>query len=198
MAKPIRPSAQPTREKILQAAKEHFLKHGFDGAYIKDIAKTAQVNTNLIFHHFTNKETLWHKVKENVLAGKIADAQYDLSSAKAYFKSILDYRFKFYREHPDLVKLIQWQQLTENESALISSDAGSPNHWLAAIKEFQKKGEVRAEIEAEQIMLFIIFSTHAPFLQKVIPLTASQTKKYKEMIFTMCCDQFLVRETTYE
>ena len=194
MPRPTRPSADETRQKILISAKAVFLEKGFDATFIKDIAKIAKVNTNLIFHHFTNKETLWHKVKASILEQDVGAPEYDRSSAKAFFRSLLDYRFTLYSQHPDLVKLIQWQQLTESESALIGADSSSPNHWLAIIRRFQKQGKIKKDIKAEQMMLFIIFSTHAPFLQKVIPFSKTQTAQYKAMIFTMCCDQFLERK----
>ncbi len=191
MTRPTRPSADQTRQAILAAAKQVFLEKGFDAAYIKDMAKIAKVNTNLIFHHFVDKETLWHKVKSSILSQDRDKPHYDLSSAKAFFKSVLDYRFMLYSQHPDLVKLIQWQQLTENESALIGTDSSSPNHWLSIIRQFQKKEEIKKTIDAKQIMLFIIFSTHAPFLQKVIPFNKQKMSEYKEMIFEMCCNQFI-------
>lgn len=192
MSRPTRPSADQTRQKILQAAKQVFLEKGFDAAFIKDIAKIAKVNTNLIFHHFINKETLWHKVKASVLEQDIDTPNYDCSSPKAFFKSVLDYRFKIYNKYPDLMKLIQWQQLTESESALLGNDVSSPTRWLTIIRRFQKNGQIKKEINAKQIMLFIIFSTHAPFFQKVVPLSPKQTKQYKEMILKMCCDQFII------
>lgn len=191
MPRPIRPSADKTRKKILSSAKKVFLAKGFDAAYIKDIAKIANVNTNLIFHHFSNKETLWQKVKTSILEEDFGKPEYDCSSAKNFFRSLLDYRFALYTQHPELVKLIQWQQLTENESALIGLNRSSPNHWLNNIRQFQKHGEIVRDITAEQIMLFIIFSTHAPFLQKVIPMSEKDKDEYKKMIFTMCCKEFL-------
>lgn len=142
-----------------------------------------------------NKETLWLKVKELILSEQNIIPQYDLSSAKAYFKSILDYRFYLYGDAPDLVKLIQWQQVTEDEAALIGNDISSPYNWLAHIKGFQVQGSIRPDIEPQNIMLFIIFSTHAPFLQHVIPFTLQQKLDYKNMILEMCYKQFLPDNT---
>lgn len=194
MARPTRPSADQTRLNILKAAKVQFLKHGFNGASIKNIAQAADVNTNVIFHHFSNKETLWLKVKESILAEQNESPQYDLTSAKAYFESLLDYRFDLYSRNPDLVRLIQWQQLTENEAALTGNDISSPKNWLQPLKDFQVKGEIKPNIDLNQILLFIIFSTHAPFMQQVISLTEKQKTDYKKMIFQICCKQFLVEE----
>ncbi len=191
--KTTRPSADKTRQAILKAAKNLFLRYGFDGVSVQAIAEAAKVNTNLIFHHFVNKETLWVKVKEAILFKKNSVPIYDTSSAKVYFKSILNYRFELYDENPDLIRLIQWQQLTENEAALIGENTHSPQDWLKPLKKFQKQGEIKSNTSAEQMMLFIIFSTHAPFMQKVVPLNHTQKENYKNMIFDMCCQQFLMR-----
>jgi AcrR family transcriptional regulator len=191
MNKTLRPSANKTREKILVAAKEHFLAKGFEATFIKDIAKSAGTNTNLIFHHFDNKEGLWLRVKESILNNTPTQPTYDTSSAQNYFSSLLDYRFELYSQHPDLVRLIQWQQLTDNENDLIGDHQSSPNHWLKTIRKFQRAGEITKEVDAKQIMLFVIFSTHAPFLQKVIPLNKKQTEQYKQLILDMCCLKFL-------
>lgn len=193
MTRPRRPSADQTRKNILEAAKSQFLQHGFNGASIKLIAQTANVNTNLIFHHFSNKETLWLKVKEFILAEQSNIPSLNLTSAKSYFKSLLEYRFYLFDHNPDLVKLIQWQQLTEDEVILVGSDISSPNNWLLPMKDFQIKKEIKPDIDVNQIMLFIIFSTHAPFMQKIIPFTAQQKLNYQNMIFDMCCKQFLIK-----
>ncbi len=196
MTKQIRPSANFTRAKILEAAKSQFLNYGFNGSSIKLIAQAAQVNTNLIFHHFTNKETLWLKVKESILSEQSIIPQYDLTSAKLYFKSILDYRFDLYERTPDLVRLVQWQQLTEDEAVLIGDDISSPNNWLVHIEDFQAKGSIKSDIDSKHIMLFIIFSSYAPFLQRIIPFTTQQKLDYKNMILKMCCSQFLTETIT--
>lgn len=191
MIKQIRPSANYTRAKILEAARSQFLHYGFNGSSIKLIAQDAQVNTNLIFHHFTNKETLWLKVKESILSEQSIIPQYDLTSAKLYFKSILDYRFDLYEHAPDLVRLVQWQQLTEDEAVLIGNDISSPNNWLIHIEDFKAKGSIKPYIDSKHIMLFIIFSTYAPFLQHIIPFTVQQKLDYKNMVLEMCCSNFL-------
>ncbi len=192
--RPKRPSADKTRAKILAAAKNVFLKYGFEASYIKMIAAEAKVNTNLIFHHFNDKEQLWQQVKQSIISECYLTHQYDLSSAKNFIDSLLEYRFKLYGEYPELVRLLQWQELTDKESELIGDDVNSPHRWINVIKRFQKTDEITDKIDAKQILLFIIFSTHAPFWQNVYPLTAQQTKTYQDMIARMCYDNFLIKE----
>ncbi len=191
MARLKRPSADQTRENILNAAQKQFLELGFIGASIQKIAKSAGVNTNLIFHHFKNKETLWLKVKDRILSQFNEEPDYDFSSAKAYFSSVLDYRFKLYENNPDFVRFIQWQLLTDESGALIGNDPTSPNHWFKHIEDFQKKGLIRSDIKPMQIVLFIIFSSYATSMQKIIAMTKEEKSQYKKMILDMCCHQFL-------
>ena len=191
LSRPLRPSANKTRSKIIDAAKALFLEKGFDNTQIKDIANLAKVNTNLIFHHFANKLGLWHKVKDHCLAVDLAKPEYDISSGKRLFKTILDYRFDLYMKHPEFTQLVKWESLANQEKDLISEEFYSPLQWLPLVEQLQKQGEIKKTMSAEQIMLFIIYSSHVPFWQDTIAFNQQDTKKYKNMLFEMCCQQFL-------
>ena len=56
-----------TEEKILDAAKEVFMKYGLYGARMQDIADTAGINKALLHYYFRNKEKLFDKVFEGAL-----------------------------------------------------------------------------------------------------------------------------------
>lgn len=191
MEKKQRTIADETRIRIIEAAKTLFLEKGFDGVSINAIAQLAGVNKTLIFHHYQDKVTLWCMVKEAIIENNIDAPEYDLSSAKAYFSSVLAYRFALYENNPELAKLIAWQQVTPDHALLIGQHSASPNHWLKDIKTMQKNGKLKKEIEAKLIMLFIIYSSHAPFLQNTISLSKSQREEYKNIILKACLTQFV-------
>lgn len=48
-----------TREAILRAARAQFAEHGYDGATIRAIARTAGVDPALVLHYFGSKESLF-------------------------------------------------------------------------------------------------------------------------------------------
>jgi len=56
-----------TEEKIMEAAKEVFMKYGLYGARMQDIANTAGINKALLHYYFRNKEKLFDKVFDNAL-----------------------------------------------------------------------------------------------------------------------------------
>ncbi len=54
-------------EKILEAAKDVFMKYGLYGARMQDIAETANINKALLHYYFRSKEKLFDKVFEGAL-----------------------------------------------------------------------------------------------------------------------------------
>jgi AcrR family transcriptional regulator len=61
---------------IVLAARDHFLKEGFAGASMDDIARSAGVSVKTIYSHFANKDELFRKVMvgactDNLLVGDL-------------------------------------------------------------------------------------------------------------------------------
>jgi AcrR family transcriptional regulator len=63
--------ADPTRERIIDAALDLFGDQGLTGATVRDIAARAKVNVAAISYHFGGKEELYRAVAETVI-GEIA------------------------------------------------------------------------------------------------------------------------------
>ncbi len=53
-----------TRNRILEAATQHFSSYGYHGASIREITKSAQVNLAAINYHFSSKDILYCAVLE--------------------------------------------------------------------------------------------------------------------------------------
>jgi len=58
-ARTTRPSAEPTRDRILAAAAELFADRSFAGASTREIAARAGVTQPLLNYHFRSKDELW-------------------------------------------------------------------------------------------------------------------------------------------
>ena len=54
-----RPGSKPTRQQILDAARQTFAAQGFRGATIRAIARAADVDPALVHHYFKSKQDLW-------------------------------------------------------------------------------------------------------------------------------------------
>ena len=55
-----------TKERILECAKEEFLKKGYREAQLKDIAAAAKVTTGAIYRHFESKDELFYALVQEV------------------------------------------------------------------------------------------------------------------------------------
>lgn len=63
-----RPSADPTRARILSAALDLFSERSFDGATTREIATRAGVKQPLLNYHFRSKEVLWRAAVDGLFA----------------------------------------------------------------------------------------------------------------------------------
>lgn len=63
-----RPTADPTRERIVSAAVELFSESSFDGATTRQIAARAHVTQPLLNYHFRSKEDLWKAAVDSLFA----------------------------------------------------------------------------------------------------------------------------------
>ncbi|MEJ2593889.1 MAG: TetR/AcrR family transcriptional regulator [bacterium] len=58
--------SNPTEEHIIAAAKEVFVRKGYDGARMQEIADEAEINKALLHYYFRSKDKLFEKVFEMV------------------------------------------------------------------------------------------------------------------------------------
>jgi TetR/AcrR family transcriptional regulator len=66
MAVATRPSADPTRDRILAAAVDLFSEKSFDGASTREIANRAGVTQPLVSYHYRSKDELWRAAVDSL------------------------------------------------------------------------------------------------------------------------------------
>ena len=64
--------AQDTRTRLLESAILHFASKGFDGAGIREIAKSANANSALVAYHFCGKEGLYLEALKAIFSRKVS------------------------------------------------------------------------------------------------------------------------------
>lgn len=182
-----RPSADPTRNRILQSAKKLFVKQGFAATSISQIASKANINQSLIYHHFGSKQQLWKAVKAYLLEKEEASPLVFDSSAglKVFLEKVLRHRFDIYLHNPDLSRMVSWQRLETSSKELTGNPYLGPEHWREPIIELQKRGELRADLDPDIVITMIISIIPGAFIAGN-PLLANNKYKSKE-----CFEQIL-------
>ena len=157
-----------TKDKILRAARTLFVAKGFAGTSMGQIAKLAGVNHSLLFHHFGNKAQLWIAVKQSIAhdsqqRSKVLPST-DLT-LEAFIARLIHNSFQFYRDHPDIVRMINWQRLESNDSDNIGVTRSEESQaWLQAIQHYQNNGEICSKLKSEYILTLILAITSSAAL----------------------------------
>jgi AcrR family transcriptional regulator len=98
-----------TEARILEAAKEVFMRYGLYGARMQDIANTAGINKALLHYYFRNKEKLFDAVFNGALE-KYFDQMTVFSETELPFQERLfkyiDNIFEFFQEYPQMSMFI--------------------------------------------------------------------------------------------
>ncbi len=187
MSRPQRPSADGTRRRIINAACKCFLEKGFHGASMQRIADEAEVNQNLIFHHFQNKRNLWIKVKECIVEKSQLSFKPDVSNLRNFITGVVKARFALYDGSPELVRLIKWQVLEPESAQLSGCSPAAPSTWLDSISYLQRRGEIKPDLEPNNVILLIAGSVFAPFLNGHVEQFSEQQKQaYQQFVIDAC------------
>lgn len=107
---------QTTEQKILQAAKDVFVKQGLHGARMQDIADAAGINKALLHYYFRSKDLLFNKVFEEAFLNYISTMniwdEENMTLIEKLYKYVDTY-IDFLVNYP-LVPLFVVKELSEN------------------------------------------------------------------------------------
>jgi len=117
-ARVARPSAKPTRDRIVAAATDLFSERSFDGATTREIAARAGVTQPLLNYHFRSKEELWQAAVDSlfVLLNRTLDERTaglrgvdEVTSAKLRVREFIT----FSARNPQLHRIIMQESKTD-------------------------------------------------------------------------------------
>lgn len=180
-----------TYHKILQAAQQIFVKKGFAGATISEIAKTADIHQSLIYHHFGNKAGLWKSVKISYLfcntsfEGNKLEA---LETLEEFLNLVVTPRFKVLAENPDMLRILNWQKLEENPEITYANTPSSSHQWSKILRNLQSKKEVRSDLDPDLLPLFITSAIAGVFNEPATQHLKIPLKKLYENYHKMLID----------
>ncbi|MEU8198397.1 TetR family transcriptional regulator [Microbispora amethystogenes] len=99
--------AEHTRRRIFDAAAAEFAEHGLAGARVDRIATAAKANKQAIYLYYGGKEKLFAAV----LRAKLEEVSVSVSIDPDAVAESVGQIFDWYREHPELIRLLLWEAL---------------------------------------------------------------------------------------
>lgn len=80
-----------TEQRILDAAKQIFLRDGLQGARMQDIADLASINRSMLHYYFRDKEMLSHETMKSVISQFIKTFKENLNSNISFEEKVKNY-----------------------------------------------------------------------------------------------------------
>lgn len=164
-------NAELTKKRIMLAARQEFASYGFDGARVDKIAKKAQVNKQLLYYYFKNKDNLFVEIlKDSYSNLRKTESSLNLTDSSAYdsILKLAEANWNYYSKNPDLIFLLASENLQKGIHVKEHNDEFSKinSSWLDLTKLLIEKGKkdktIRTDIDPIQLNIsiagLIIFS----------------------------------------
>ena len=111
---PLSRDAELTRGRILKAARNEFMRHGYSGARIERISRAGRSSDRMIYYYFGSKEALYIEVLEGVyseLGAAESRLSLDESQPLEALRRLIAFTWNYYLTHPEFVALLSNENL---------------------------------------------------------------------------------------
>jgi AcrR family transcriptional regulator len=188
----MKQNTSEVRERILNVARELFIRNGYKGASIRDIAAASETNVAMVNYYFHSKYNLFEIIFEdafNRLQRKIFSI---LSSDLPFFElieTVIDSYYEMLTEYPQIPIFIlnevnqNPERLSERMRAI--DPYGVFLQMSKRIKEEEAKGVIK-ETPPVDLLLNILSLCVFPFILKNLGSNVAKVsqKEYSEMLIT--------------
>lgn len=153
---------QQSIQRIIDAAIGVFARRGPDAATINEICDKAKLNKRMVYHYFGSKDGLYEQVLQTAYR-QFFSLEVSLGSMllppEELLETLVRRYYKFLAGHPELVRLISYENLNEGRVAKRLDLTGQKAPVITALQLALQKGQsekrFRAGIDATQLLLSI-------------------------------------------
>ncbi len=151
------------QQEIIETALGLINEKGIQGLTLKNLSKKLGITEPAIYRHFENKieiiVALLDLLKRNT-SGIFASELNSDEPAVRKIERLFEKNFKLFTEMPSLASVVFSEEIFRNEEKLIGklSEVIEQNNQtlLTILKEGQQKNEIRSDIEAGHLVIFIM------------------------------------------
>lgn len=150
------------RDQLLAVAARLIASRGYSATTVRDIADEAGILSGSLYHHFSSKEAILDEILRPFLGGLRQRSEFIAAAgggARCVFDELVRTAFTTIEAQPDAVALYQ------NEAAFLTTLPGFEyvaqdsmrieEIWLTVIREGQREGVFRADLDAAMAYRFI-------------------------------------------
>jgi AcrR family transcriptional regulator len=177
-------------ERILEAARDVFLKKGYDGARMQEIADEAKINKAMLHYYFRSKDKLFDQIFNvaiRLMFPEIAEILNGEMSFEDKIKKTVRAYISFLQKHRYLPGFVI-HELNSNPERLVQhferlNIRKNLEAFQNEIDDEIKAGKIRP-IKAEQLIVNIIAMVIFPFAARpiIMHVTAKNESEYDEFL----------------
>ena len=167
----VQEDGQDSEERILEAAKQVFVKKGMDGAVLQDIADAAQISRTSLHYYFRSKEKLFAAVLEDLLNHILPQFEKIILEDIPFEDKVA----QFVEEYLDLLMVNPYlpnfimNELNKNPERMIKRLSTFGFFSLSARERFKHElGQINQDVPADQFVMNLISLCVFPFIAKPI------------------------------
>ncbi len=116
---------EQTRERILAAAEQEFIEHGFENSKMDGIAARAGITRVMLFYHFSNKQNLLNEIIKKVvneISTKFhSQFQPEDKRNPAMFQDHLNTMLEYYHNRQNVIRLILAEYIMNQREESLSA-----------------------------------------------------------------------------
>jgi TetR/AcrR family transcriptional regulator len=173
-----------TESHILNTARKHFVRNGFAGTRMQEIANEAEINKALLHYYFRSKTKLYEEVIDatlNTLFPPLVKAMSHSGNFAERLRRIIDAYFSTLIDHPDIPIFIL-SEISQRQKSFIEK-IKTRSELIPAIQSFiiqmsieMEEGVIR-KMAPIQLFLNIVGMIAFPFIAKPIFQTILDIKE---------------------
>ncbi len=137
------------KKQLLRVALDVFIEKGYYGTSTREIARRAGVSSGLLFHYFSNKESIYlelvnigvEEMKINMEIAMNAPCEYLFQTIKNTFEQLESN--PFFGKMFVFMDNVQHTTVNDKEIELLLESADICKQWIPIILEGQRRGEFR-------------------------------------------------------
>lgn len=148
------------RNKIIQVAVKLFEQQGFEQTTMEQIAEEADVARKTLYNYFPVKEAIADEYVYGISEGLAQENFESLQvwpDTKSRLLAALDHTYAWVHQNPALVDvaLRYRMQHTYQLPRTMQRKSGTQQLLLQLVQQGQKAGEIKSDLEAERIIMYI-------------------------------------------
>ncbi len=137
------------KKQLLRVALDVFIEKGYYGTSTREIARRAGVSSGLLFHYFSNKDSIYLELVKIGVEEMKLDTEIAMKAPCEYLFQTMKNVFEQIESNPSFGKMfvfmdnVQHTVVNEKEITSLLESADICKQWVPIILEGQQRGEFR-------------------------------------------------------